>query len=305
MPAIFYTTPMISRTACERLATALSADAAVVGLTPLAGGVSATVGLLELRAASGERQRVVVRQHGADHGGLDATTEARLLEALHAAGLGVPAVRLVDADARLLERPGLVLEHMIGTSEVSASELPHAIRTMVQVLLDVHRFPTERLPALPQRLDPVPKLLDLLPEGRRWARLRGALLGQQDTTYGEAPKLLHGDYWPENLLWRDGDLVAVLDWEDAALGDPLADVAGAGLELRIRHGRAEMEAFIEGYGRFGAVEVKRLALWQLYVSAAMLRFMPGWGLSAAEQVATRSAALATLEEAAAVVLAQP
>jgi aminoglycoside phosphotransferase (APT) family kinase protein len=35
--------------------------------------------------------------------------------------------------------------------------------------------------------------------------------------------LLHGDYWPDNTLWRDGRLVCVIDWEDAALGDPLAD----------------------------------------------------------------------------------
>ncbi len=32
------------------------------------------------------------------------------------------------------------------------------------------------------------------------------------------------------MLWKDGQLVAVIDWEDAPLGDPLADVANSRLE---------------------------------------------------------------------------
>lgn len=32
-------------------------------------------------------------------------------------------------------------------------------------------------------------------------------------------------------MWRDGQLAAVIDWEDAQLGDPLADVANARLEI--------------------------------------------------------------------------
>jgi aminoglycoside phosphotransferase (APT) family kinase protein len=37
--------------------------------------------------------------------------------------------------------------------------------------------------------------------------------------------VLHGDYWPGNVLWRDGRLVGVIGWEEAAFGDPLADLA--------------------------------------------------------------------------------
>ena len=31
------------------------------------------------------------------------------------------------------------------------------------------------------------------------------------------PVLLHGDFWPGNILWRDGRLVAVIDWEKRPL----------------------------------------------------------------------------------------
>ena len=37
--------------------------------------------------------------------------------------------------------------------------------------------------------------------------------------------LVHGDYWPGNLLWQRGRLTGVVDWEEPRLGDPSRDVA--------------------------------------------------------------------------------
>jgi aminoglycoside phosphotransferase (APT) family kinase protein len=48
--------------------------------------------------------------------------------------------------------------------------------------------------------------------------------------------VLHGDYWPGNTLWRSGALVCVIDWEDAVIGDPLADLANTGMELTMAFG---------------------------------------------------------------------
>ena len=61
------------------------------------------------------------------------------------------------------------------------------------------------------------------------------------------PVLLHGDYWPGNTLWRDGTLVGVLDWEDAALGDPVADLANARMELTMAFGAAAADGFTRQY----------------------------------------------------------
>jgi hypothetical protein len=35
------------------------------------------------------------------------------------------------------------------------------------------------------------------------------------------PTLLRGDCWPGNLLWQHDQLVAIIDWEDAATREPL------------------------------------------------------------------------------------
>ena len=55
--------------------------------------------------------------------------------------------------------------------------------------------------------------------------------------------LLHGDFWPGDVLWQAGRLTAVLDWEDAQVGDPLADVGNTRLEFLWAFGREAMQQF--------------------------------------------------------------
>jgi len=72
-----------------------------------------------------------------------------------------------------------------------------------------------------------------------------------------APAWLHGDLKDDNLLARDGRLVAVLDWGLAAVGDPSADDAAAWgwVDPGARN------AFLDG---LGADAVRRAAGWALY-----------------------------------------
>jgi aminoglycoside phosphotransferase (APT) family kinase protein len=110
--------------------------------------------------------------------------------------------------------------------------------------------------------------------------------------------LLHGDFWPENLLWKDGRITAVLDWEDAALGDPHADLAGARLELALAHDEAAAESFTRAYAARRPLDPGRLPLWELYVSSAMLHFLGGWGLPPERERVLRDRARRFLERAA-------
>ncbi len=38
--------------------------------------------------------------------------------------------------------------------------------------------------------------------------------------------VVHGDFWHENLVQREGELIGVLDWEECGIGDPAIDLAG-------------------------------------------------------------------------------
>lgn len=235
---------------------------------PLTGGVSADVVALEFLCPDGARERVVIRRHAAhdwkpgqpgrmarEHDLL-----ARLFE------LGVPVAR-----PRLLAGDTLVLDYVEGTTVAPTD----AARPMAEVLARIHATELVSLPALPMREDPIAELLELTPGTSGLAdalRARGAFTG--------VARLLHGDFWPGNLVWQGGEIAAVLDWEDAAVGDPLSDLACARVELACAAGEAVAREFTDCYVRKTGVDVGRLAVWDLYVSTAALASMDRWGLPA-------------------------
>ena len=271
----------------------------------LTGGVSADVHRLDLKLIDGSTTSLVLRAHGASHSGHSAELEYQLLQALHRSGIPVPRPLLVDVSGRFLADPFLVMAFVAGRSQIPAAQEDQQISLMADMLATIHALPTADLPALPRRNDPLPEVFDYLPGGREWKDLHAHLRALADTEYVESPQLLHGDFWPENLLWRDGSIVSVLDWEDAALGDPLSDVACCRLELRYKFGRESMGRFTQAYARHRAVDRDRLALWQVYVAAAAQRFMGDWGLDPALESHMRNEALASIREAGDRLMMQP
>jgi Ser/Thr protein kinase RdoA (MazF antagonist) len=90
--------------------------------------------------------------------------------------------------------------------------------------------------------------------------------------------LLHGDYWPGNVLWREGQLVAVVDWEDAAVGDPLADLANSRLELLWAFGVTAMEAFTAHYHALRPIDLTYLPYWDLWAALRPAGKLSKWGV---------------------------
>ncbi|MFD1731176.1 phosphotransferase family protein [Deinococcus malanensis] len=136
-------------------------------------------------------------------------------------------------------------------------------------------------------LDPAGVELPLLPgpgpapvmpdESLSGSRIRRAL---HDLDPGECGRLsvLHGDLWPGNTLWQAGHLSAVLGWEDAALGDPLADVGNTRLELLFSQGKGAMHAFTQEYARHRDLNLDRLRFWDLRAALRPCGRLTSWGL---------------------------
>ena len=286
--------------ACTGLVERLLPGARALACEPLPGGVSAQTTALTLEAEDGARRRVVVRRYDATSGrhdpGADLTREHALLRALHEAGLPVAEPLLLDAEGALLGTPCLVVAFVERDGDGPA--LPPRLERMAAQLAAVHALPTHALPPLPERVDPLPELYDWLPTTPAGAAARSALAAQPDTRWHGPFVLLHGDFWPENLLWKDGRIAAVLDWEDAALGDPHADLAGARLELALAHDEAAAESFTRAYALRRPLDPGRLPLWELYVSSAMLHLLGGWGLPPERERLMRRRAERFLEGAA-------
>lgn len=263
----------------------------------LTGGVSADVHRLDLKLFNGSATSIVLRAHGATHSGHCAELEFQLIRILHQYGLLVPEPLLVDVSGSLLADPYLVFEFIEGSSKIPDRQVDQYIDLMADTLAQIHTVPTNVLPPLPTRNNPLAGVFDYLPKDYEWEDLLAHLHSLSGTEYLELPKLLHGDYWPENLLWRNGTIASILDWEDAAIGDPLSDVACCRLELRYKFGEMSMERFTLAYAKHRFIDLDRLALWQVYVAAAAQQFMGDWGLDSALEEHMRTVALASIREA--------
>lgn len=290
--------------AFDALARRLVPGGRLVRVWPLEGGVSAAMHGLEVECAGGGLRRLVVRRHGAaawkdrEH---DVTaTEFALLQALREQGVPVPEPLRVDTSCELLPTAYLVMAFVEGTTTVADEALPGALRQMAETLARLHALDVDaaELPPLPAREDPREAGLAFLPKDALGDRLRTAFA--RPARAGTPPRrsLLHGDYWPGNILWQDGRLAALLDWEDAALGDPLSDLACARVELLCGYGEAAMDAFTEHYCALARVDLEGLALWEIYVSASALATMGSWGLAPADEARRRRSTRAFLERAA-------
>jgi len=274
---------------------------------PLEGGVSAAVYRLDIADPELGIRRVVFRQHRKI---VDQAECRRVTKAEHQVhhvlcGLGFavpqPCWHHDQPDGPGVG-PYLAMEWAEGSTKIPGAALPNAISQMAQFLVALHELDVESLgdalSAVRPLEDPavaIGPFLDDSDAARRLAaylRAQGSGLFRRDDVQRRA--LVHGDFWPGNLLWHHDELVAVLDWEDASIGDPLADLATARCEVGYAYGPEARETLTASYcaqrgiALDGAVG-KSLDLWDAYVSASALHSIAGWGLAPEAEAHRRQA----------------
>lgn len=275
----------------ERIVARVRPGARLLTARRLEGGVSAETTMLELEESDRGVSKLVVRRHGPRDLAANpnvAGDEFRLLTFLHAAGLAVPAPHYADESGDLMGSPLIVIAFVDGTETLDDDDHNESLPQMAAFLADLHRLdgsdPTLAFLSDPQHavasalVNPPDQLDDNLSEGL----IRDTLV-QSWPPKGEHPhSVLHGDYWPGNVLWHDGQLAAVIDWEDAGAGDPLADLGNVRLELLWWHGREAMETFTALYRENTGNDLANLPLWDLYAALRPCSRLGTWGLDADE-----------------------
>lgn len=195
--------------------------------------------------------------------------------------------------------PWLVSEWVEGTTEVAEPDVNDALLQMADYLARLHQIDPSRLsaPGIAEIEDPVEALPTYLLDDEIGRSVRRAI----DAGVERRPNplaLLHGDFWPGNVMFESGRLVAVLDWEDATWGDPLVDVACARVELACAYGAEGSERFTASYlASSQRLDEQDLPLWDIYVSATALSGMHRWGLSPEDEAARRRTTTHFLEAA--------
>ncbi|MEO9469313.1 phosphotransferase [Parasphingorhabdus sp.] len=287
----------------RKLVSAHIPGAVIKDAESMIGGVSADAMLIDIQLPGDGTRKLVLREHGENHFGHEAELEFRLLECLYSLGVKVPKPLGFNSNEGTGQHPYVLLEYIDGTTDMPSSALESCITAAADKLISIHDLPTDSLPELPQRFDPLPELLDFLPDEAEWDELRSSLSRMNSTAFTGKSVLLHGDYWPSNIIWEDGTIVGVIDWEDSAIGDPLSDVACACLELRYIHGNSGAQLFLDVYSVRCEVDPLRFALWQANVAAAGNRNMGEWGLEPSRVQAMRKVALESIREAGRVIVA--
>ena len=263
---------------------------------PLAGGVSAQLTAIEAQLPGGHIDKLVLRQYGAANLRSDphvAVHEYALLRLLHTAGLPVPRPRHADESATIVPVPCLVIEFIDGQTVTDPSQLAAPLTVFTGQLAAA----LARLHAAAFTLADAPFLADLNAIAARtvqtWpsapddalseSAVRAALARIWPPPLLNQPVLVHGDFWPGNTLWRDRELVGVIDWEDAVLGDPLHDVANARMEICMAFGASAATDFTRRYRELRpATDMTALRHWDMYAALRHAGRMAEWGLSPAD-----------------------
>jgi aminoglycoside phosphotransferase (APT) family kinase protein len=209
-----------------------------------------------------------------------ATHEAEVARAIYESGAPAPRV---DELAEVDGRAGVVYERIAGPSLLGVlsarlSRLPWVARTLAEAHAAIHLRTMAGLPRMRETLARRIQAAPSLPPALQRAALRAL------ATLPDADVLCHGDYHLDNvLLSARGPLI--IDWENAALGDPLADVArtlmviragfvytGSATERAVKRAGGSMlnSLYLRRYRQLRPFDRARLAAWELPVTAARL-----------------------------------
>ncbi|MCE2459077.1 MAG: aminoglycoside phosphotransferase family protein [Dehalococcoidia bacterium] len=179
-----------------------------------------SVQVLDTLSPGGSRLRLVVKRMTDEPDPERATADFHGLRIARKGGIPAPEPVLLDATGELLGVPGIVTTYVEGTQNANPSDPKVWAKDIAELLLRIHDI---RLDDDDRRniYDGNELALYFL-SGEYPERMAGHPLSE--TIYGtirelrgsqvaDRPVFLHMDFWPGNILWADGRVSAVVDWD--------------------------------------------------------------------------------------------
>lgn len=240
----------------------------------LQGGLSASMVALEIQQPDGQSRQLIVRsqqQAGVAH------NEFRLLQITHRLGLKTPIPYFLDLSGLILVTPYLVIDYIEGVMTFAPANLESHLQQLATHLAQIHSvdlaqndlaFLPENVAGCAELRRERPSPSSVFPDA---TRIRATLAALRPMSPKNKVTLLHGDFWPGNSLWQDGQLTAVIDWEDAAQGDPLIDLARSRSEIVWIFGFEALDSFTRHYQAQMALDYSQLPCWDLCAALRQIR----------------------------------
>lgn len=262
----------------------------VIDVQPLAGGFSSAVLAIDVLDTGGRRRGFVARRHGVsalEKNPYLARQEYDLLKVLYPEGLPVPEPVGLSRPSQAGEAAWLFVDRLENNPHACPGDPLVIAEAFAHLLETVHAIDLEAagLGFLPMHVEIVDRILAHAPvsDGEREIRARLAPHWPPVVTR-RGDVVLHGDLWAGNVLWNEGRIAGVVDWEDAARGDPLADLANTRLETLWAYGAEAMNCLtVTYYDRTGR-EGGTLPVWDLAAALVLerARAREDWGHSSGE-----------------------
>jgi aminoglycoside phosphotransferase (APT) family kinase protein len=211
---------------------------------PLPGhaGVSYWFDYLPYEPKRAEAERLVIRlapEGVPPVGPNDVVRQAKIMEALAAQSeIPTPPVRWLEDDPKWLGRSFFIAGYVtsdkpaLGTRDFGAAEMDQCAREATTALARLHRADRRVLPvfgplnSLRAEMSRLERLLDRPSIDRKLAGFASKLRRPILEGFPEKTPIgcLHGDFNWSNCLFRNGRLVAIIDWELAQVGAVLIDI---------------------------------------------------------------------------------
>lgn len=275
----------------EEIVRVIAPESRLLRAWPLQGGISAEMTAFEIKHPDGHISRLILRRPSAptlERNPRAAEDEFRVLQLTKALGLAVPGTCQLDASGTIFFRPYLVTEYIDGKPEFPSAPGRDFTFQLANHLAMIHRadlsgkdisfLPRAGNECVEVSLKPSP----ISPPALDVQHIHEVMERASPPVGRNKSALLHGDYWPGNLLWRNHQLVAVIDWEDAQIGDPLLDLAVTRLDVLWIFGLDAFESFTQQYQTLMDIDYANLPYWDLCATLRLARLV---GLDLAEWTA--------------------
>jgi aminoglycoside phosphotransferase (APT) family kinase protein len=169
--------------------------------------------------------------------------EAAALELLRDCPLSTPELVAADPTGAQAGDPAVLMTRLPGAIDWAPTDRDGFLRALAALLPAIHATPIS--PALP---DYAPYALetDRPPPWTARPQIweRGFAVFEQPPP-SDVRRFIHRDFHPGNVLWANGRVSGVVDWPNASIGDPSADVGHCRMNLAGTLGLEAADRFLE------------------------------------------------------------
>jgi aminoglycoside phosphotransferase (APT) family kinase protein len=215
----------------------------VANVAALDGGTSSAIHALDLADGRALVLRRYVREDWLAEEPDVPYREPTVLELLRDRPLPTPRLVAADPTGAGAGDPALLMTRLPGAIVWAPADLDAFLRGLAALLPPIHATPAD--PRLPD-YRPYALETDRPPAWTERPHVweRGFAVFDEPPP-GDERRFIHRDFHPGNVLWSDGAVSGVVDWANASIGNPSADVGHCRMNLAGVLGLAAADSFLE------------------------------------------------------------